>query len=443
MSYESLKKWISDGSLLSWKKAILIGLLIRFSLCFWTGNPWDFEVFIRTGYHVAHGASPTQQKAYYIEGLGQPTHSYVSGLGYTSPWSLYLALAYRTYQLFPISPYYYYFLIKLFPIAGDLIVAYVIYRLALEYYKDIKKAQKFSLVFFLCPFVILMSSVSGMFDSIPILFTLISILLLISEKPYWSAFSLGLGILFKIIPIIYLPVQLLFVRKKRGERDAVLYLLIAMIVPFILTLTPIIIFNWGISEATVTVFSQTQRRGGLLTYWNVATLLKSLFPNFFSIEALNSFFSFPTIKYLWILGLIAAYILYEERQIAAHLDEGVDSLRALLEGLSFVTIGFFLTRPFVPVHFVLYLLPLLIVLPANRWSRNYYRWIWVFALVFSFLDIYPFAFAYLVDIEFWNILEYLVHTPPFSTVRNVTHFIIATVFDFFLVKLLFNLRKKL
>jgi hypothetical protein len=442
LSYEDLRKWISTRNLLNWRNAILIGVLVRFLLCFWTGNPDDFEVFIRTGYYVAHGASPTQQKAFYVEGLGQPTYPYVSGLGYPSPWGLYLALAYKTYQLLPVSPYFYYFLIKLLPIAGDLIATYIIYRLALEYTNDVKKAQTLSSVFFLCPFAIFISSVWGMFDSIPILFTLISILLLIYEKPYWSAFSLGLGILFKIIPIIYLPVQLLFLRKKRGVRDAVLYLSIAMVVPFILALTPIIFYGWEISEATVTVFSQTQRRGGSLTYWNIAALLKNLFPNIFSLEALNSLFSFPPIRYLWILGLIAAYLLYKERQTDIHSDARVDSLRILLEGFSFATIGFLLTRPFVPEQFVLYLLPFLIILSASNLPKKYYWLTWGFALVFALVNFYPFAFAYLVDVEFWNIFNYLINTSPFSTVRYVMQFAIAIAFNCVLVKLLFNMREK-
>ena len=442
MSYGNLRKWISKRNLLSWRTAILIGLLVRLLLCFWTGNPDDFEIFIRTGYHVAHGASPTQQRVYYVEGLGQPTYPYVSGLGYPSPWGLYLALAYKTYQLLPISSHFYYFLIKLLPIAGDLIAAYILYRLALEYTNDKGKAEKFSLVFFLCPFVIFISSVWGMFDSIPILFTLISILLLLYEKPYWSALSLGLGILFKVIPVIYLPVQLLFLRKKRGTRGAVLYLSIAMVVPFILALTPIIIYGWEISEATVTVFSQTQRRGGSLTYWNIAALLKSLFPNILSVEALNSLFSFPPIRYLWILGLIAAYLLYEERTTEIHLDARVDSLRALVEGFSFATIGFLLTRPFIPEQFILYLLPFLIILSASNLPKKYYRLTWVFALVFALVNFYPFVFAYLMDIEFWNIFNYLINTSPFSTVRYVMQFAVAIAFDCFLVKLLFNMREK-
>lgn len=442
MSYENLRKWISKRNLLSWRSAILIGLLVRLLLCFWTGNPDDFEIFIRTGYHVAHGASPTQPKAFYVEGIGQPTYPYVSGLGYPSPWGLYLALAYKTYQLLPISSYFYYFLIKLLPIAGDLITAYVICRLALEYTHDKEKAEKFSLVFFLCPFVIFISSVWGMFDSIPILFTLISILLLLYEKPYWSAFSLGLGILFKIIPIIYLPVQLLFLWKKRGIRDAVLYLLIATIVPIILALIPIVFYNWEISEATVTVFSQTQRGGGSLTYWNLAALLKNLFPNIFSVEALNSLFSFPPIRYLWILGLTAAYLLYKERQTDVHSDARVDSLRALLEGFSFATIGFLSTRTFVPEQFVLYLLPFLMILSASDLPRKFYRLTWGFALVFALVNFYPFVFAYLIDIEFWNIFNYLINTSPFSTLRNVMQFAVAIVFDGLLIKLVFNMRKK-
>lgn len=434
---------MSDRNLLSWRNLILIGLLIRFLLCFWTGNPSDFEIFIRTGYHVAHGASPTQQRVFYVEGLGQPIYPYVSGLGYPSAWGLCLALAYKTYQLVPFSSYFYYFLLKLFPIAGDLIATYIIYRMVLNYTGDVKKAEKLSLVFFLCPFVIFISSVWGMFDSIPLLFTLISILLLISNKPYWSAFSLGLGILFKVIPVIYLPVELLFLWKKRGVIDAVLCLLIAMIVPFVLMLTPIIFYNWRISEATVTVFSQTQRSGGVLTYWNMGALLSSLFPNFFSGRVLDSFFSFPPIRYLWILGLMVSCLLYHERQMNIRLDAGVNGLHVLLEGFSFATIGFLLTRTFIPEQFVLYLLPPLIILSANSLSKRYYRLIWVVALVFAFVNVYPFAFAYLVDINFWNSFNYLANIIPLSTMRYATQFVIAMVFDFFLVKLLFDMREKL
>lgn len=67
-----------------WKKLIFIGLITRLFLSFWTGHPWDFEVFIRVGYNVANGSSLFQLKNYYVAGLGQPIFPYVGGLGYFS-----------------------------------------------------------------------------------------------------------------------------------------------------------------------------------------------------------------------------------------------------------------------------------------------------------------------------------------------------------------------
>jgi len=111
---------------------ILLGLIVRLALCFWTGHPWDFEVFIRVGYYVAKGSSlfgiyPAE--SYYNEGLGQPIFPYVTGLGYLPAWGLYTALAYKIYSLLPVSPFFYYFLLKLAPMLGDLASTQLIYSL--------------------------------------------------------------------------------------------------------------------------------------------------------------------------------------------------------------------------------------------------------------------------------------------------------------------------
>lgn len=428
---------------LDWKRLILIGLITRLFLSFWTGHPWDFETFIRVGYSIAHGSSLFQLKNYYVPGLGQPIFPYVGGLGYLPAWGLYTALAYRIYQSFPISPFFYYFLLKLAPILGDLAVTYIIFLLTLNYTHDIRKARRNSLMFFLCPFVIFISSVWGMFDSIPVLFTLISILLLLSGKLHWSAFSLGIGIYFKVVPIIYLPIQLFFINKKRGVKETIIYLLISGVVPFVLTLVPVIMFGWGVSEAVVTVFSQTQRTGEVLTYWNLSALLNNLFPNFFSSELLNSFFSFPPIRYLWILGLGAGYLLYYRLQKRlSNESTRTDSLNLLLKGFSLATIGFLLTRTFVPEQFVLYLLPTMVMLSNPVSILRCYKRVWILALVFALVNIYPFAFAYLIKADFWNTFSYLATTQPFSTLRYAARFAIAVFFDCYLIKILLKMVEK-
>ena len=192
------------GLLKHFRILLALGLLTRFALSFWTGHPWDFEVFIRVGYHVAHGASLFQSKNYYVTGLGQPIFPHVTGLGYLPAWGLYTAFAYTVYQSFPLSPFLYYFILKLPLILGDLATTYIIFLLTLNFTHDIEKAKRNSLIFFLCPFVIFISSIWGMFDAIPVSFTIFSIFLLLLGKIYWSALSLGLGIYFKVIPILSL-----------------------------------------------------------------------------------------------------------------------------------------------------------------------------------------------------------------------------------------------
>jgi len=428
----------------SWLKLIAVGLLVRLFFSFWTGNPHDFEIIIRVGFFVARGASPVMSRYPCVEGLGQPIHSYVAGIGYLPAWGLYSAFAYKIYEVFPFSPSFYYFLIKLLPILGDLATTYIIYLLIMKFAKWTNKAEKIALSFFLCPFVILISSVWGMFDSVPILFTLLSLLLMLYNKPHWSAFSIGLAIYFKVVPIIYLPIQLFFVNKKQGISKTIVYLLIALIVPFVLTLAPAVFFRWQISETAVTVLSQTQKTGEALSYWDINTLLADLFPSIFNQKLFSSIFAFPAIRYLWVLGLMVSYFWYYEHQKNIIKDSSqVEDLIVLLKGFSFATIGFLLTRPFIPEQLVLYLLPTVLIVSTDQSDHMYYKLTWVLALAYVFVNLYPFAFAYLLNMNFWTTFNYLATTQPFSTLRYAARFIIAVLFDYILIKLLSRMVKGL
>ncbi|MEM1540439.1 MAG: glycosyltransferase 87 family protein [Candidatus Bathyarchaeia archaeon] len=416
---------------------ILLGLIVRLALCFWTGHPWDFEVFIRVGYYVAKGSSlfgiyPAE--SYYKEGLGQPIFPYVTGLGYLPAWGLYTALAYRIYSLLPVSPFLYYFMLKLAPILGDSASTHLIYSLTWMVTGDVEKARLSALTFFLCPFIILISSVWGMFDSTPLAFTLASAMLLLLDKPFLSGICLGIGIYIKVVPIIYLPIHMLYLSSKKGIRQALTHLLTALLAPFMLTMVPLVYFGWDPSKAAITIFSQTQRTGEVLTYWNLSALLNDLFPEIFSSEVLNEVFSFPLVRYFWVLGLMVGYLLYHKLQKDSDEPQGL----SLLKGYLFVTIGFLLTRTFIPEQFVIHLAPLIIV-QAKDWRPEKmlgWRSVWIPALTFTFINLYPFTFAYLINPELWYVFSYWAFTKPYSSVRYLARFITAVVFDLFLVKIL-------
>ncbi|MEM3769640.1 MAG: hypothetical protein QXG76_00455 [Candidatus Bathyarchaeia archaeon] len=359
----------------------------------------------------------------------------VTGLGYLPAWGLYTAFAYKIYNFFPLSPFLYYFMLKLAPILGDLASTNLIYSLTLIFTGDIRKARISALKFFLCPFVIFISSVWGMFDSISLTFTLASMLLLLLDKIYWSGFCLGMGIYIKFIPIIYLPIHLLYLNNKKGTKEALTYLLISLTAPFVLTMIPIIYFGWETSRAAITILSQTQKTGEVLTYWNLSALLSDLFPKTFSSESLKYVFSFPLVRYFWVLGLTVGYLLYHRLQKDSSEPH---NLGLLLKGYIFVTIGFLLTRTFIPEQFVIYLAPPIVVQAGTSQPKKILGWwpVWVLALAFAFINLHPFAFAYLVKPDLWYICNYWAFTKPYSSVRYLARFIIAVVFDLFLVTIL-------
>ena len=112
-------------------KAIIVGLLIREAFSFWTGHPYDFELWVRTGYWVVRGVDP-----YGIVPVA-PGVSFVADLSaggtptvaYLPFWPLLLGGIYAVYAaLGSPNPLLYYFMVKQPIIVGDVAFAYLLYR---------------------------------------------------------------------------------------------------------------------------------------------------------------------------------------------------------------------------------------------------------------------------------------------------------------------------
>jgi hypothetical protein len=206
-----------------------------------------------------------------------------------------------------------------------------------------------------------------------------------------------------------------------------------------MTVIPVIFFGWSFTAVAATVFSQTQRAGDVLTYWNLSVLLNALFPKFITSEALDSLFSFPLVRYMWILGLLGGYLLYFKLQEQENPVED-HNINLLLIGFLLTTICFLLTRTFIPEQFSLYLLPPIVILSSHMPILKYYNRLWIIALTFAFINNYPFVFAYLINPNLWQTFRYLATTPPFSTIRYIARFIIALLFDHYLIKILLKVK---
>tara|TARA_B100001750_G_C15516970_1_gene608054 strand:- start:2411 stop:3790 length:1380 start_codon:yes stop_codon:yes gene_type:complete len=167
------------------------------------------------------------------------------------------------------------FIIKLPMIICDTIIAVVIYKLVFYYYKKPDISCKATYLFYLNPVVIWISSIWGQFDSIAVLFSLLSIYMMLKKKYSLSSLSLILGALFKwYILISFLPF-VIYVIKKRN-----LSILLKFLTPIIfVSIIGTIIILWqntiGLSVILQT-FSPTHDLSGIfgfgLTYWSISLL---------------------------------------------------------------------------------------------------------------------------------------------------------------------------
>lgn len=105
------------------------------------------------------------------------------------------------------------FVIKLPLVISDVVITYVVFLL-LKRRNTPRSAFLWALTFALNPVAIMVSAGHGQFDSIVILFTLLSIYLIADHSEHdlkipFAALLLGLGIALKLYPVLVLPILLI------------------------------------------------------------------------------------------------------------------------------------------------------------------------------------------------------------------------------------------
>ena len=110
-------------------------------------------------------------------------------------------------------------LVKLPLITSDLIIALLIHKLVLTHMNDEKLALLASALWFLNPLVIWISSVWGMFDTIPTLFTVLALYFLLEKHFVYSGVSIALAIAMKYYAVV-LIVPLMIIAWKDGKAKA-------------------------------------------------------------------------------------------------------------------------------------------------------------------------------------------------------------------------------
>ena len=213
---------------------LVIGLAIRILLAPFTGHPWDLRIWMDAGYRTL----VVRQDIYEI---GQQIHWEWGYYAYPPAWLAWVSLA----QFFAEDLYVHVLVLKLPLIIADTVTALLLYRMFLRLGTS-QAARRAFLLYYLNPFVILVGSVWGMFDSLPVMFTLGSVILLADRKFDWSAIFLGIGTLLKIYPSLLIPLILVYFERRTSEYvswKTVRYLVIVASVVLIGSF-PFLLLDW-------------------------------------------------------------------------------------------------------------------------------------------------------------------------------------------------------
>src|SRR3989441_8566653 len=183
---------------------LLIGLAIREGLSFWTGHPYDFEVWLRNSYFVSQGANP--YTAYFppVPGLSFAfLNQSLGGVGYLPLWPLIVAGLYRVYVVIPgANRFVLYFLLKQPPILADVLLGFLMHRAIVRWSVNAEVALRGLKFWMFFPYAIIISAIWGMFDAMVAVLVFAFLLSTDAVKGYAL---IGLGILLKWLPLIYIP----------------------------------------------------------------------------------------------------------------------------------------------------------------------------------------------------------------------------------------------
>jgi hypothetical protein len=122
----------------------------------------------------------------------------------------------------------------------DLITAYLIYWVVREVYRDENKAKICFSVWFLFSFVIIVSAIGGMFDSISALFLLLMVCLLLKDQELLAGVIFTMAVLLKLFPcfVIFLLIAYIIVKHREDWKPRVLKAMLGSLAMFIVLMLP-------------------------------------------------------------------------------------------------------------------------------------------------------------------------------------------------------------
>jgi len=364
------------------------------------GHPFDLRVFMAVGWAVANGITPYGRyvlQEIFVDVPQQHFSGSFYGIGYPPLWGLFLGFLYQLYSWISKSNIYLYsFVLKIPIILGDLATAIILYKIV-KNTLDENIASKVFCFYQLCPFLIVVGTIWGMFDILVFLFTILSAYLLLKRSDL-SAVSLAIATSFKPYAIILVPLYSIFIHKKFSSiRNTSRYILVVLGLISLLTFSPMFIFKWPLSNlyfalaAHMTPTDFYYEDGPDYTYgaaspFNVYNVLRLAYPRIKPLVFLN---------YIWIFGCLATYVYTFYRS-------SENDFKSIIKYSFLTSVVFFATRFWVSEQNLVFLLSFFILTVLFNGTQDGWKIIHAFSiLLLAFVLVHVPASAFLWMVQPW------------------------------------------
>ncbi|MGB8779657.1 MAG: hypothetical protein WCD81_03290 [Candidatus Bathyarchaeia archaeon] len=278
-------------------------------------------------------------------------------------------------------------------VVADLLIALVLYELIK---RDSPKHAYYALIAWLFnPYVIWISSVWGMFDAIPALLMLLSVYLLIARRYKSSAILLVASALFKLYAIVLIPIMSLIIYKRGEKAKALRYFLFSTLVVLIATFMAYAI---AASLAGQNPLSLAVQLSVNLFYKRASPdmLGQNLFQNLTPLTFLNQVFAdlhvSTNIPISPILMSTAVILLGFQILRSKSLQD--QEIIAYVVIAHFIT---YLTYSVVNEQYLVWVLPLILVLAAKKNSVNLRHFYWAISGFFILDILYRYDLSYFIS----------------------------------------------
>ena len=378
---------------------IAVALIARLLAAPFFGDSYDSWVWrVISSAWVRRGINPYDYNFHHYRLYGDP-------YSYPVLWALVCVIGYHFSGPFPgQGGQVILFFQKIPVIVADILLGVMIGKVVFDATRS-RRAKKLAMAgYLLNPYTFMGSILYFQFDPIPALFTVLALYFLKRDEIELSAISLGMGIAFKIYPIILLPVFLIFLKEKHLRFS----LLSAL--PSALCTLPFLVLNYpSLSHA---LFYQSNWSGNS-TYWRFIWegLGFEYYPKGETSLLLVQVTTANTA--LTVLSLLLLYV-YLWRKV-----DGVSLERGIL--LTFLV--FFVTYRFIQDNHAMWVIPFAII--DGIINHNWFERFWYIPLLFYTGTRW---FYYLLSIPSWLWrYYYLEHIFRY---RNMTMLIVFPLFTF-------------